>query len=79
MKEIKTIPWMSEDHLATPEDIAAYVEAAFEDGDPELIGHALGVVARSKGGVEIARRTGLDRQSLYDAFRPMAGLNSKRC
>lgn len=70
MTETKTIPWNTEDHLETPEDIAAYLEAAFEDGDPELIGHALGAVARSRGMTEIARRTGLGRQSLYKALSP---------
>jgi hypothetical protein len=40
MTVTKTIPWNTEDHLETPEDIAAYLEAVFEDGDPELIGYA---------------------------------------
>jgi probable addiction module antidote protein len=70
MIETKTIPWNTEDHLETPEDIGAYLEAVFEDGDPELIGHALGAVARSKGMTEIACRTGLGRQSLYKALSP---------
>jgi probable addiction module antidote protein len=70
MSETKTVPWRTEDYLETAEDIAAYLEAAFEDGDPELISHALGVVARSKGMTEIARRTGLGRQSLYKALSP---------
>jgi probable addiction module antidote protein len=66
----KTIPWRTEDHLETPEDIALYLEAVFEEGDPELIGHALGVIARSKGMSEIARSTGLGRQNLYKALSP---------
>ena len=66
----KTIPWHTEDYLETSEDIAAYLEAVFEDGDPELINHALGAIARSKGMTEIARRTGLGRQSLYKALAP---------
>jgi probable addiction module antidote protein/putative addiction module killer protein len=70
MSQTKTVPWNTEDHLETPEDIAAYLEAVFEDGDPELIGHALGAVARAKGMTEIARRTGLGRQSLYKALSP---------
>lgn len=65
MPKTKTIPWDSADHLETTEDIAAYLEAAFEDGDPALINHALGVVARAKGMTEIAQRTGMGRQSLY--------------
>jgi len=65
-----TLPWNTADHLETAEDIAAYLEAVFEDGDAELIGHALGAVARSKGMTEIAQRTGLGRQSLYKALSP---------
>jgi len=65
-----TLPWNTADHLETAEDIAAYLEAVFEDGDEELIGHALGAVARSKGMTEIAQRTGLGRQSLYKALSP---------
>ena len=64
----KTIPWNSADHLDMPEDVAAYLEAVFEDGDPALINHALGVVARSKGMTDIARRTGMGRQNLYKAL-----------
>jgi len=70
MEQVKTLPWRTEDHLETAEDIAAYLEAAFEDGDPELITHALGTVARSKGMTEVSRRTGLGRQNLYKALSP---------
>lgn len=70
MPDIKTTPWDSADHLNTTEDVAAYLEAAFEDGDPSLISHALGVVARARGMAEIARRTGLGRQNLYKALSP---------
>jgi probable addiction module antidote protein len=68
MTRVTTTPWKTEDHLETPEDIAAYLEAVFEDGDAELITHALGAVARSKGMTEVARKTGLGRQSLYKAL-----------
>ena len=70
MTVTKTMRRNTEDHLETPEDIAAYLEAAFDDGDPELINHALGVVGRSKGMSELARRTRLGRQSLYKALSP---------
>ena len=60
MTVTKTIPRNTQDHLETLEDI--------EDADPELIGHALGAVARSKGMTETARRTGMGRQSLYKAL-----------
>ena len=42
-------PWDAADYLATDEDVAAYIEAAFEDGDARLIAAALGDVARAKG------------------------------
>lgn len=58
----------SADYLKTPQDIAAYLEAAFEDGDPALITHALGVVARAEGMTEVARQAGLTRASLYKAL-----------
>ena len=60
--------WDSADHLKTKEDIAAYLEAVFEDGDPLLITHALGVVARAEGMTEVAKQTGLTRASLYKAL-----------
>jgi probable addiction module antidote protein len=70
MDHITTLPWKTEDYLETAEDIAAYLEAAFEDGDPELITLALGTIARSKGMTEISRLTGLGRQNLYKALSP---------
>ncbi len=70
MAGLKTTPWDSAEHLATPDDVAAYLEAAFEDGDPALIAHALGVVDRSRGMTEVARKAGLGRQSLYKALSP---------
>jgi len=68
MLKTRTIPWDTADHLETAADIAAYLEAVFEDGDPAVINHALGVVARAKGMTEIALRTGMGRQSLYKAL-----------
>src|SRR5260221_14742220 len=68
MTKTATIPWHAADGLETPEDIAACLEAAFEDGDAELVSLALGAVARSKGMTEIADRSGLGRQSLYKAL-----------
>ena len=68
--KIKTIPWDSAKHLKTEDDIAHYLEAVFDDGDPALIAHALGVVARAKGMSKIARAAGLGRESLYKALSP---------
>ena len=66
--KVKTIPWDSAAYLKTDEDIAAYLEAVFEDGDPDLINHALGVIARAKGMTQIAKQAGLARESLYKAL-----------
>jgi|SRR5208282_5324417 len=68
--KVKTIPWNSAAYLKTNEDIADYLEAVFEEGDPTLVAHALGVVARAKGMAKIARATGLGRESLYKALSP---------
>jgi probable addiction module antidote protein len=65
---LETQLYDSADYLKTPQDIAAYLEAAFEDGDPALITHALGVVARAEGMTEVARQAGLTRASLYKAL-----------
>lgn len=58
------------DHLRTPEEMAAYLEAciAESDGDASFIAKALGDIARAKGMSEIARKTGLGRESLYKAL-----------
>jgi probable addiction module antidote protein len=63
--KLKTSIWDPAEHLETEEDIAAYLDAAFEEGDPSLIAAALGDVARAKGMAQIARDTGLERESLY--------------
>ncbi len=65
---VETMKWDSADHLHTKADVAAYLEAVFEDGDPALITHALGVVARAEGMSEVAKQTGLTRASLYKAL-----------
>ena len=67
-KALKTIPWDSAQHLKTREDIADYLEAVLEIGDPALLTHALGIIARSKGMAQIAKATGLGRESLYKAL-----------
>ncbi|MGH7797848.1 MAG: addiction module antidote protein [Candidatus Binatia bacterium] len=67
---MKTRPWDAAEHLTTEDDMAAYLEAALEDGDPALIAAALGDIARAKGMSQIARETGLGRESLYKALSP---------
>lgn len=67
-KEFQTSPWDSSELLHSPEAISAYLEAAFEDGDPALIAHALGVIARARGMGQIAKEAGVTREALYKAL-----------
>ena len=70
MATTRTRPWDPADHLETDEDVVAYLEAAFEDGDPALIAAALGDVARARGMTKVAADAGLGRESLYKALSP---------
>ena len=65
-----TSPWVVTEHLETEEDMAAYLEAALEGNDPSLIAAALGDIAKAKGMSQIAKQTGLGRESLYKALSP---------
>lgn len=58
------------EHLRTPEEMAAYLEACMEeaDGDATFIAKALGDIARAKGMSQVARDAGLSRESLYKAL-----------
>jgi len=68
MAKTKTQRWDPADHLDSPEDMAAYLEAALDDGDPAVVTAALGDIARAKGMTTIARDAGLGRESLYKAL-----------
>ena len=63
-----TSRWDAADSLETKEDIAAYLDAVLEDGDPDLLKAALGDIARAKGMTEIAQAAGLGRANLYKAL-----------
>lgn len=58
------------EHLRTPEEMAAYLEAclAAANGDAAFIAKALGDIARAKGMAHVAREAGLSRESLYKAL-----------
>ena len=70
MTKTATSLWDPADHLETEDDMAAYLEAALEEGDPGLIAAALGDIARAKGMTQVARESGLGRESLYKALSP---------
>lgn len=66
----KTTVWDAAEYLDSPEAIASYLEAAFEDGDPALIAAALGDVARAQGMTQLASQAGVTREALYKALSP---------
>jgi len=68
MPKTKIRIWDPAEHLITEEDMAAYLEAALQEGDAALIAAALGDIARAKGMSQIARDAGLGRESLYKAL-----------
>jgi len=67
-KKVETRPWDPVEHLESEEDMAAYLDAALEDGDVSVIMAAIGDIARAKGMAQIARDAGLGRESLYKAL-----------
>ena len=70
MAKTKTTRYDVAEHLRTPEEMAAYLEACMEeaDGDAAFIAKALGDIARAKGMIQVALDAGLSRESLYQAL-----------
>lgn len=70
MTKTKTSRYDVAEHLRTPEEMAAYLEACLEEanGDAAFIAKALGDIARAKGMSQVARDAGLSRESLYKAL-----------
>ena len=66
----KAAPWDPAEYLTTPRRIAAFLEAAFDDGDPSLIATALGDIARDRGMTQLAAEAGVTREALYKALSP---------
>jgi probable addiction module antidote protein len=67
---IKLNKWDSAKYLKTQEDIAAYFAVCLVEAgdDAAFIAHALGVIARARGMTQLAKDTGLGRESLYKAL-----------
>jgi len=58
------------EHLRTPEEMAAYLDAWLEEAPDDAAGiaKALGDIARAKGMSQVAKDAGLSRESLYRAL-----------
>ena len=56
------------DHLNTPEEVAAYLDAVLEEGDDGLLLVALRNVVKSRGFAKVARGAGLRGETLYQSF-----------
>ncbi|MBO9357101.1 putative addiction module antidote protein [Bordetella petrii] len=70
MSKLKTRRWDTVEHLKTEEDMALYLEACVEEApdDAAFIAAALGDIARARGMSQLAKETGLGRESLYKAL-----------
>ena len=65
---LKTTRFDAADYLDTEEHQVAYITAALESGDADFVRDSLGLVARARGMGEIAKKAGLNRESLYKAL-----------
>ncbi len=67
---VKTAPFDAADYLDDEETIAEYLSAALEDPNPDVLLTAIRDIARARGMTQLARDTGLGRESLYKALAP---------
>ena len=70
MGTINLRKWDSAEHLKTDEDVVLYIDACLEEAgdDAAFIAKALGTIARARGMTQLARDTGIGRESLYKAL-----------
>jgi probable addiction module antidote protein len=68
--KVKTSTYDVAEHLRTPEEMAAYLDAWLEEAPDDVSGiaRALGDIARAKGMSQVAKEAGLSRESLYRAL-----------
>ncbi|MDR0656888.1 MAG: putative addiction module antidote protein [Treponema sp.] len=67
---LKTTKWDPAKYINSKEDVLAYLEAALEENDTELLLSVIGDIARSKGMAQIARELNVARESLYRSLSP---------
>ena len=68
MSNIKTRPFDMANYLHSEAEIAEYLRQVLEDNDPAELAGALGDIARARGMTQLARDTGLSRESLYKSL-----------
>jgi probable addiction module antidote protein len=68
VRRIKTRSFDASEFLKSEADMASYLEAALAEGEPALVTAALGAIAKARGMAQIAKATGLRRESLYKAL-----------
>ncbi|MBS7242971.1 MAG: putative addiction module antidote protein [Comamonas sp.] len=68
MSTIKTRPFDMANHLGSEEEITEYLRQVLEDNDPAELAGALGDIARARSMTQLARDTGLSRESLYKSL-----------
>ena len=69
-RKTKTVAYDVAEQLRTPEEMAAYLDAWLVEAPDDVSGiaRALGAIARAKGMTQVAKDTGLSRESLYKAL-----------
>lgn len=65
-----TTPFDVAEHLRTPDEMAAYLDAWLDEAPDDAVGiaRALGDIARARGMSQVAKDAGLSRESLYRAL-----------
>jgi probable addiction module antidote protein len=68
--KVKTSSYDVAEHLRTPQEMAAYLDAWLDEAPDDISGiaRALGDIARAKGMSQVAKEAGLSRESLYRAL-----------
>ena len=68
MSKMKTRPFDMAHYLTSEADNTEYLRQVLEDGDPTELAAALGDIARTRGMTQLAKDTGLSRESLYKSL-----------
>ena len=58
------------EYINDTEDVAAFLEEAIGENDPDFLLRTVGHIVRSKGMAQVARELGLDRKGLYKSLAP---------